>query len=107
EWGLSPKGLPLGQRVIARLRALLEELQAPVGLVLLPDRLRGPAQRVQAAQEPAVRLMLPGNRPVALPAVAAQMVEPAVVARTGEGVGGHSMALGEGILRERGPGGRV
>ena len=46
-------------------------------------------QRRERAEEPAVGLVLPRHRAVALPAVAAQQVEAAVVADPGVGVGGH------------------
>ena len=47
----------------------------------------GPAERVQRAQEALVRLVRPRDRPVSLPAGAAQRVEPAVVAGARVGVG--------------------
>ncbi|GAA2377048.1 hypothetical protein GCM10010404_36390 [Nonomuraea africana] len=44
EYAHSSQGLALGQRVVCLGAAVLEELQAPFGLVLLADRLRGPGQ---------------------------------------------------------------
>ena len=52
-------------------------------------------QQVQRAQEAPVRLMLPGHRAVAVPARAAQLVQPSVVASPGEGVRAYRVAGGE------------
>ena len=65
------------------------------------------ASSAEAAQEAAVGLVLPRHRAVALPAVAAQHVEAAVVADPGVGVDGHVVgAVVAGLLGERGPGER-
>src|SRR6185437_12664205 len=56
--------------------AVVEEGAAALRLVGLADGGRGPAERVQAAQETAVGLVRPRHRAVALPAVAAQRVQP-------------------------------
>src|SRR5687767_14321075 len=48
-----------------------EEGAHPVRLVVLADGAGRLAQRVQGAQEPAIRLLRPRDRPVALPAGAA------------------------------------
>jgi|SRR6266508_1434544 len=76
-----------------------QERRAALGLVGLADRAGCLAERGQAAQEPAVRLVLPRHRAVALPAVTAQRVEAAVVAGPGVGV-----ALDRAAVRERGLG---
>ena len=64
-------------------------------------------QQRDAAQEAAVRLVRPRHRAVALPAVAAQRVEAAVVAGAGVGVGldgaGEPAVAVQGPLGERGP----
>src|SRR4051794_19987553 len=65
---------------------VLQELGAALVLLLLADRLRGAGEGVQGAQEATVRLVLPGDRAVALPTASAQRVQAAVVARTGVGV---------------------
>src|SRR5580704_16505521 len=77
-----------GQRGRRRGAAVLQELRAPGGLVVLADRGGRLAQYVQAAQETAVRLVLPRDRAVSLPARAAQLVQAAVVAGPGVGVRG-------------------
>ena len=66
-----------------------QELRAALPLVGLADRAGGQGEQGQAAQEAAVGLVLPRHRAVALPAVAAQQVEAAVVADPGVGVDGH------------------
>src|SRR5215204_6356545 len=63
-----------------------EELGAPRGLVGLADLAGGPGQRVQAAKETLVGLVRPRYRAVALPAVATQRVEAAVIAGARVGV---------------------
>ena len=73
-----------------------------------PMRPAAAASAASDAQEAAVGLVLPGHRTVALPAVAAQQVEAAVVADPGVGVGGHvvDIRVRQGLLGERGPGER-
>ena len=73
-----------------RLRAgVAQELLAAVALVVLADAPGRLGQRGQGAQEAAVGLVLPRHRAVALPAVAPQQVEAAVVADARVGVGRH------------------
>src|SRR5690242_19220173 len=73
-----------------RLRArVTQELVATVPFVVLADAPGGLGERGQRAQEAAVGLVLPRHRAVALPAVAAQRVETAVVADARIGVGRH------------------
>ena len=75
-----------------------------VGLVRLADRAGGLAERMQRAQEPAVGLVRPRHRALALPAGAAQRVEPTVVAGARVGVGLDRPTVGERRLGQRGPG---
>jgi simple sugar transport system ATP-binding protein len=67
--------------------AVAQQGGAALLLVQLADRLGGAGQHGQAAQEAAVGLVRPRHRAVALPAVAAQRVQPAVVAGPRVGVG--------------------
>ncbi len=76
------------ERVRRRGVAVAEELGAAGGLVGLADLVGGPGEHVEAAQEAPVGLVRPRHRAVPLPAVAAQLVQAAVVAGAGVGVGG-------------------
>ena len=76
-----------------------QERRAAVPLLGLADRAGGQGEQRQAAQEAPVRLVLPRHRAVALPAVAAQHVEAAVVADPGVGVDRQVARL----RRRRGP----
>src|SRR3954465_6906212 len=67
--------------------AVAQQLGAARLLVDLTDRLGGLRQHRHAAQEPAVGLVRPRHRAEALPPVAAQRVQAAVVAGAGVGVG--------------------
>src|SRR3712207_8877133 len=67
--------------------AVAQQLGAALLLVGLADRLRGSGQRGEAAEEATVGLVRPRHRAVALPAVATQRVQAAVVAGAGVGVG--------------------
>ena len=60
-------------------------------------------QRGERAEKAAVGLVRPRHRPEALPPVAAQLVEPAVVAGAGVGVAGDRLARGQRPLGERRP----
>mgnify|MGYP003347065241 CR=1 FL=1 len=82
------------------LRGLSQEQRATGGLLGLTDSGGGARQRVQAPQEPPVGLVLPGDRAVALPAVASQRVEPAVVADPSEGVRLERPTLRVRLIRE-------
>ena len=77
---------------------------APQGFVGLTDDLGCGTERSERPQEPAVRLVLPGHRAMALPAVAAQRVESPVIAGPGIGVGHHGLAVGQGSFRQHRPG---
>ncbi len=68
------------QKIVALTPASLETL-AELGLA---DRVGGPAQRSQAAQEALIRLVRPRHRAMALPSVAAQRIQTAVVPGPGE-----------------------
>src|SRR5690606_8549576 len=87
--------------------AVAQELLAALGLVVLADRGGGAAERVEGAQEAAVGLVLPRDGAVALPAGAAELVEPAVVTGAREGVRVDDAAVGEGAVGELGPRGGV
>src|SRR3569833_360109 len=101
-----------GENLNGRRAAVPQERPAAVGLLLVADRGGRAGERVQRTQEAAVGLVLPRDRAVALPSGAAQLVEPAVVAGTGVGVGlediaGPERAVGEfrpcrGVARESG-----
>ena len=88
----------LEQLVGRRGAGVAQERRAPLPLVVLADRARGQGEQRQAAQEAAVGLVLPRHRAVALPAVAAQHVEAAVVADPGVGVDRQVVGV-----RRRGP----
>ena len=60
-----------------------------------------------AAQEAAVRLVLPRDRAVSVPARAAQLIQAAMVTRPRVRVGGDRVALAERAGRQRRPGRRV
>src|SRR4051812_40585810 len=64
-----------------------KKLCAPLRLVALSDGIGRSGERVQASQEAAVGLVRPRHRAVALPAVAAESVEAAVIAHARIGVG--------------------
>src|SRR4051812_10545135 len=87
-------------------RRVTQERDAPLGLVLLFDQRRSLAQRRERAQEAPVRLVLPRDGAVALPAVAAEQVQGAVVAGPRVGVSLDGAAVREGTLGEDGPGQR-
>ena len=99
------RGGPRSVRQFVRRRgaAVAQEGPAAFGLVVLADGGGGAAEGVQGAQEAAVGLVLPRDGPVALPAGAAQLVEPAVVAGAGEGVGVDDAAVAEGAVGQFGP----
>src|SRR3712207_2947960 len=67
--------------------AVLQQRDAPLVLVGLADALGGTGQQRHAAQEAPVGLVRPRHRAVTLPAVAAQGVQAAVVARARVRVG--------------------
>src|SRR5689334_13661634 len=75
------------ENLAGRGTAVPQERPAAVGLILLTDRGGGAGQRVQRTQEAAVRLVLPGDRAMALPAGPAQLVQTPVVAGACVGVG--------------------
>ena len=83
--------------------AIVEQVQAPGELVGLTDRVGGTGQRRHAAQEAAVGFVAVGNRPEALPAVATQLVQPAVISGAGIGIGGDRLVVGQRILGQRTP----
>ena len=83
--------------------AVVEQIQAALVLVGLADRVGGARQRGHAAQEPAVGFVAVGHRPEALPPVAAQLIQAAVIAGAGVRVGGDGLVVGERVLGERGP----
>ena len=83
--------------------AVVEQIQAALVLVGLADGVGGPRQRGHTPQEPAVRLVAVGHRAEALPSVAAQLIQAAVIAGAGIGVGGDGLVVGQRILRERRP----
>jgi hypothetical protein len=87
--------------------AVAEEVGAAFGLVVLADRVGRLAEQVQGTQEAAVRLVLPRDRAVALPARPAQLVQAAVIARPGVRVGGDGVAAVERAGGQGGPGRRV
>src|SRR6266851_4324537 len=87
--------------------AVAQELRAPLGLVVFADRRGGRGQHVQRTQEAAVRLVLPRDRAVSVPARAAQLVEGAVIARPRVRVGRDGVALPERAGGQRGPGRRI
>src|SRR6266571_2846267 len=74
------------EAVGGRRAALSQEFGTPRGLVLLADRGGGAGEHVQGPQEPAVRLVLPRDRAVSLPAGPAQLVEAAMVPGSRVGV---------------------
>ena len=89
---------------VRRGAGVAQELRAAVPLVGLADRAGGLGQQREADQEAAVALVLPRHRAVALPAVAAQHVERAVVADAGVGIDRDRVELvGDGLRGERGP----
>src|SRR6187401_2193725 len=63
--------------VVRRGTGVAQELPEAGLLVRLADPPRGGGERGERTQEPAVRLVLPRHRAVALPAVATQQVEAA------------------------------
>ena len=67
---------------------VVEQVETPQVLVLFTDDLGRSSQGADTSEEPLVLLMLPGHRAVALPPVATQLVEAAVVPGTRIGVGG-------------------
>src|SRR5690606_3869922 len=89
------------------LAAVPQEGGAPLRLLGLLDRLGGLAEVVQRTQEAAVGLVLPRDRAVPLPPVAAQLVQAPVVAGARVGVGGDVLPRLVGAFGERGPGRRV
>src|SRR4051794_22164023 len=67
--------------------AVAQQLDAALLFLGLADRLGRLCQRCDAPQEAAVGLVRPRHRPVSLPPVSAQGVQPPVVAGAGVGVG--------------------
>ena len=95
------------QGVRGRGAGVAQEVRAALPLVVLADRVGGQGERGQATQEAPVGLVLPRHGAVALPAVAAEQVEAAVVPDPGVGVDGHVVgALVAGLVGQRGPGER-
>ena len=86
--------------------AIVEQIQTPRLLIGLADGIGRPCQRRHAAQETAIRLMRIRHRAKAFPAVAAQLVQPAVIPRPRVGVGGDRLVVGEGVFGQRRPGDR-
>ncbi|MPM22422.1 hypothetical protein SDC9_68877 [bioreactor metagenome] len=72
-----------GEDVVAGLGGVAEELRTALVLVVLTDPVGRDRQRPQRLEEAAVGLVLPRHRAGALPAVAPQQVEAAVVAGPG------------------------
>src|SRR5699024_2574580 len=70
---------------------LIHKLQAADVLVFLPDRLRRARQDGHAAEETAIGLVVVRHRAEALPSVATQLVQAAVVAGARVRVGGHGL----------------
>src|SRR5215813_5203886 len=103
----SPGGNLLAESRDGRRAGVSQEFLTADSLVLLADRGCGHAEGMQRPKEPLVGLMLPGNRPVSVPARAAQLVEAAVIAGPGERVGGDRITGRHRPLREGRPGGTV
>src|SRR5207248_8929219 len=106
------KRRPRGRALSAELRrglgaAVTQEVAAALRFIVLADGRGRPAQHVQRPQEPAVRLVLPGNRPLPPPPRTAQLIKAAVITGPGIGVGLHYFALLECPFRQRCPGRRV
>src|SRR5579872_2089095 len=72
-------GAAVAQRGRGGGAAVAQELVAARRLVVFADGTGGPAQHGQRAQEAPVRLVLPGNRPVAVPAGTPQLIQPPVI----------------------------
>ena len=87
----------------ARGIAVIEQIQAALILVALADRVCGLRQRGHAAQEPTVGFVAVRDGSEALPPVAAQLVESAVVARPRVGVGGDGLVVGKCAFGQRRP----
>ena len=83
--------------------AVVEQIQAARIFVALADRVGRPRQRGDAAQKAAVGLVAVRHRPEALPPVAAQLIQAAVIAGAGVRVGGDGLVVGQRVLGERGP----
>src|SRR5258708_29148091 len=73
--------------------AVAQKLRAAARLVVLPDGCRGDREHVQRAQEAAVRLVLPPDRPLALPARLAGLIHAPGIARPRVGVRRHRVAI--------------
>ena len=72
-------------------------------LVGLTDRVGGPGQRGHATQEAAVGFVREGHRAVPLPPVAPQLIQSAVIAGPGVGVGGDRLVVGRAPPRRASP----
>src|SRR3954470_23827361 len=94
------------QRLVRLGTRVAQKLLAPVALVVLADATGGLGQGGERTQEPPVGLVPPRHRTVALPPVAAQQVEAAVVADAGIGVRRHVVdrPVAQCCLGEGGPG---
>ena len=74
--------------------AVTEQIQTPGELVGSADGVGRTSQSRHAAQEAVVGFVAVGNRPEALPPVAAQLVQSAVISGAGVGVGGDRLVVG-------------
>lgn len=81
-----------------------DELRTTQELLGLTDVLSGPRQGRDRPQKSLVGTVTPGNRAAALPPGPTQLVEPAVVARTGIGIGGDGLTGLQRFLGQCGPG---
>src|SRR2546430_10030656 len=80
--------------------AVVEQIQASLILVGLADRIGRPRQRAHTPQEPAVGLVAVGHGAEALPSVAAQLIQPAVIAGAGVRISGDGVVVGQRVLGE-------
>ena len=80
-----------------------EEVRGALGLVVLTDRDGRAVQRRERTQKALVGRVRPRHGAEALPAAAAQLVETAVVAGAGVGVGGDGVSVTESAFGEHGP----
>ena len=86
--------------------AVVEQIQTARVFVGFTDCVRGLRECGHTAQETPVGFVRVRNGPETLPAVAAQLVEAAVVAGAGVGVRGDRLVVGQRVLSERRPGHR-
>ena len=86
---------------------LTQERGTTFGLLGVPDLLGSLSEGMQGAQETPVGFVVPGDRAVALPSGATQLVEAPVVTGAGVGVGGDRLPVGQSQFRQACPGGRV